>query len=54
MLREAVKLFKEFEKKHLKTDLNGYFISFGDNLYLMPVFLPIDGVKVKRAGLHLG
>lgn len=52
--REAVKLFKEFEKKHLKTDLNGYFISFGDNLYLMPVFLPIDGVKVKRAGLHLG
>ena len=50
----GVKLFKEFEKNTLNTDICGNFAMFGDNLYLIPHGIDTDGIKLIRAGLHLG
>ncbi len=47
-------LFRDFEKKFLNTGLKGKFVSFGENLYLLPVDIDIDKLKVERAGLYLG
>lgn len=48
-------LFKEFEKNNLNTNLQGNFISFGDNLYLLPTpFGDIKNIKILLPGLHLG
>lgn len=52
--KEAVKLFKEFEKKTLKTEFVGDFKVFGENLYIVPHGVNLDKLKVIRAGLHLG
>ena len=49
-----VLLFREFEKKFLNTKLEGEFIKFGENLYLMPGNIDINKLKVERAGLLLG
>lgn len=51
---EAVKLFRDFEKKTLNAEFDGAFKLFGDNLYLIPHGINIDKLKVARAGLHLG
>ena len=51
---EAVKLYRDFEKSALNITLDGSFSLFGDNLYLVPYGLPFDGIKIVRAGLHLG
>lgn len=51
---ERIKYWKEFEKKFLNTNLDGDFVFFGDNLYLKPVGINIDKIKVLRCGLHLG
>ncbi|MGN1116587.1 MAG: RsmF rRNA methyltransferase first C-terminal domain-containing protein [Candidatus Ornithomonoglobus sp.] len=53
-LDTAVRLYREFEKKTLKTSVSGEFIMFGDNLYLLPEKLDTDGLKILRCGLHLG
>ena len=53
-LYDAVKLYREFEKKALATKLDGEFVLFGDNLYLLPEKIDIDKLKVVRCGLHLG
>ena len=53
-LDDAVKLYREFEKKALATRLDGEFVLFGDNLYLLPEKIDIDKLKVVRCGLHLG
>ena len=50
----AVKLYREFEKKALNTKLDGEFVLFGDNLYLMPEYINLDKLRVLRCGLHLG
>ena len=50
----AKKLYYEFEKKNLKVHLDGEFVLFGDNLYLLPVHIDIDKLRVMRCGLHLG
>ena len=50
----GIKLFKEFEKKTLNTDIEGSFELFGDNLYLVPHGIDTDKIKLARAGLHLG
>lgn len=47
-------LFREFEKKFLNTHLEGKFVKFGENLYLMPFDINIQKLKVQRAGLFLG
>lgn len=53
-LDTAVKLYREFEKKTLKTPVRGEFVLFGDNLYLLPEKLDTGGLKILRCGLHLG
>lgn len=51
---DAVKLYKEFEKDTLNTQLSGCFRLFGENLYLVPYGVELEKLKVVRAGLHLG
>ena len=51
---DAVRLYKEFEKNTLNTELSGCFRLFGENLYLVPNGIELDKLKVVRAGLHLG
>ena len=52
--KSDLKLYREFEKTTLNCELEGNFTLFGDNLYLVPDGIDINGVKVIRAGLHLG
>lgn len=54
ILDNSVALYREFEKKTLKIKLDGKFVLFGNNLYLMPEEINLDGIKVVRCGLHLG
>ncbi len=54
LLNNAVNLYREFEKKALKTHCEGEFVLFGDNLYLLPEAIDIDKLKIVRCGLHLG
>ncbi|MBR0359551.1 MAG: RsmB/NOP family class I SAM-dependent RNA methyltransferase [Clostridia bacterium] len=53
-LETAVRLYYEFEKSALKVHLDGEFVLFGDNLYMLPQYVDIDKLKVLRCGLHLG
>ena len=58
----AQELFREFAEDALRTDIaaecgadaGSVFLSFGDELYLEPMGIPLPGLKVLRAGLHLG
>lgn len=54
ILDQAVSLYREFENRNLKIKLDGYFVLFGENLYLLPEKLNIDKLKIVRCGLHLG
>ncbi len=54
-----LKDYREFEKKvlkvHLDEKIEGEFVLFGDQLYLVPKeMLDLRGWKLERAGLHLG
>lgn len=49
-----VKLYREFEKKYLNISLDGDFLMFGENLYLKPGGISVDGIKTPRPGLQLG
>ncbi len=53
-LENAKKLYYEFEKTALNIHLDGEFVLFGDNLYLLPERVDIDKLKIMRCGLHLG
>ena len=53
-LSDAVKLYRDFEKKFLNIKNDGEFVLFGDNLYLMPEKVDIEKLKVIQCGLHLG
>ncbi len=58
-LAEGVKLFLDFEQETLTKKLSdgepGGFLTFGDQLYLIPKDMPsVQGLKVLRSGLHLG
>ena len=52
------KEFLTFIKDTIKEDIipeNGKYIKFGDQLYLVPEYMPgLKGMKVLRPGLHLG
>ena len=50
----AVRLYKEFEKKYLNTELIGDFKLFAENLYIVPHGINLDKIKVIRCGRHLG
>lgn len=53
--KEAISVFREFEKKNLNFRFNGYFELFGDNLYIRDERIgSLDKIKTVRAGLHLG
>lgn len=44
-----------FQKKYLRTDFQGTYVTFGSQLYLLPKGAPsLKGMKVLRPGLHLG
>lgn len=44
-----------FAKENLKEPLQGKYMKFGDNIYLIPEDMPgLKGLKVMRAGLQLG
>ncbi len=53
-IKKEIDLFKKFEAEFLNIDLDGEFLLFGENLYLKPTGVNIDGIKVVRPGLHLG
>ncbi len=53
--KDAVSLYRQFEKENLTTVLDGKFVSFGDNLYLTPKeMISLDKIKCVRPGLFLG
>lgn len=54
VLSDAVKLYRDFEKKTLNTELCGEFVLFGDTLYLMPEKIDMEKLKIIRCGLQLG
>ncbi|MBQ7573157.1 MAG: RsmF rRNA methyltransferase first C-terminal domain-containing protein [Clostridia bacterium] len=47
-------LYREFENKFLNTHLDGTFVTFGDNLYLMSENIDLNKLKVVSPGLYLG
>lgn len=53
-LLQAIEQYRNFEKNFLNVNLQGEFVLFGDNLYLKPAGINIDGIKVLRCGLWLG
>lgn len=47
--------YRAFEKEAMKVRLEGIFVRFGEQLYLLPEGAPsLQGLKVLRPGLHLG
>ena len=58
-IADGIKLFNEFAQDALKKNIldmeNSGFLTFGDQLYLIPKGMPsVQGLKVLRPGLHLG
>jgi len=53
--KEVLSGFLAFQQEFLQKELKGTFVSFGDELYLVPEQMcDLKGIKVVRAGLHLG
>jgi NOL1/NOP2/sun family putative RNA methylase len=53
--KQQMKEYVSFEKKYLHKSVNGIFYAFHDQIYLLPEHSPsLEGIKVVRAGLHLG
>ena len=52
--KEALRLYQEFAGENLKKTPEGIPVLFGEQLYLLPCTLNLKGLKVLRAGLHLG
>ncbi len=46
--------YQEFAEKNLTCTLKGTPVLFGEQLYLLPCPVDLDGLRVLRAGLHLG
>jgi NOL1/NOP2/sun family putative RNA methylase len=52
---DVLKNWHTFAEESLHLAPGGDFLLFGDELYIQPSGLPaLDGLKIKRAGLHLG
>ncbi|NNU84617.1 NOL1/NOP2/sun family putative RNA methylase [Geobacillus sp. BMUD] len=53
--KTALRLYRQFEQEALRTERDGTFASFGAHFVLLPERCPdLSGIKVVRAGLHLG
>ena len=46
--------YEEFERENLTCGISGFPVMFGEQLYAMPEIADLKGLKVLRAGLHLG
>lgn len=54
-IADKLLIYREFEKRNINITLDGEFTAFGDNLYRLPDGIDsVDGLRVVRAGLHLG
>ncbi len=53
-MTDAEKVYRQFEKEFLNTELDGEFCLFGEQLYLKPKCIDVDKIKVVRNGLNLG
>ena len=51
---QALKLWEDFARDTLTRLPEGIPALFGEQLFLLPCMLPLSGLKVLRAGLHLG
>ncbi|MBJ8325592.1 RsmF rRNA methyltransferase first C-terminal domain-containing protein [Streptococcus pacificus] len=55
LTKQQLELWVEFQKTHLRIQLEGVLQSFGQELYLLPNDLPdLSKLKIARNGLHLG
>ena len=53
--KDSVEVYRKFEKENLNVALKGRFVSFGENLYLLPEdMISLDKIKCVRPGLALG
>lgn len=53
--KDILALWKQFAEETLLNVPGGIFVTFGEQLYLVPSQMrDFDGLKVERAGLHLG
>ena len=53
--KDAIECYRQFEEESLNTKLQGRFVSFGENLYLLPgEMISLDNIKCVRPGLFLG
>lgn len=48
------KLYQEFARENLHFEGKGIPVLFGEQLYLLPCAFPLKGLRILRAGLHLG
>ena len=53
-MTDAEKVYRQFEKEFLNTELDGEFCLFGEQLYLKPKCIDVDKIKVVRNSLNLG
>ncbi len=52
---DYIKCYRQFEKENLKVELEGRFVAYGENLYLIPESMPsLEKIKCIRPGLFLG
>ena len=54
MDRTILKCWEQFAGDNLSCTPDGFPVLFGEQLYLLPCPLDLKGLKVLRAGLHLG
>lgn len=53
--RQAMALFRDFERRALRGSIEGAFAQLGSQLYVVPEGCPeLSGLRVVRPGLHLG
>ncbi|MDD7024064.1 MAG: RsmF rRNA methyltransferase first C-terminal domain-containing protein [Oscillospiraceae bacterium] len=52
--RTVLKLYEQFVKENLTEAPEGVPVLFGEQLYLLPCPMDLKGLKVLRAGLHVG
>ena len=45
-MTDAEKVYRQFEKEFLNTELDGEFCLFGEQLYLKPKCIDVDKIKV--------
>lgn len=52
--KQVLGLYERFAAENLHRKPSGIPVLFGDQLYLLPCAFPLKGLKILRAGLHVG